>query len=93
MSECEGGVGRESMGVGRERSNVDRMIETMVGVRVGSRMVMKASFSSMILVEGNAQKWMVLEMESGGMEALARAEASVEKMLIFVDWRGVLNWM
>ena len=47
----------------------------------------------MILVEGNAQKWMVLEMESGGMEALARAEASVEKMLIFVDWRGVLNWM
>jgi len=81
------------MGVGRERSNVDRMIETMVGVRVGSRMVMKASFSSMILVEGNAQKWMVLEMESGGMEALARAEASVEKMLVFVDWRGGLNWM
>ncbi len=91
-SECEGGVGRESMGAGRERSNVDRMIETMVGVRVGSRMVMKASFSSMILVEGNAQKWMVVEMDSGGMEALVRAEASVEKMFILVDWRGVLNW-
>ncbi len=91
MLECEGGVGRESMEVRRKRSNVDRMIETMVGVRVGSRMVMKASFSSMILVEGNAQKWMVVEMESGGMEALARAEASVEKMLILVDWRGVLN--
>ncbi len=82
------------MGVGRERSNVDRMIviETMVGVRVGSRMVMKASFSSMILVEGNAQKWMVVEMESGEMDALVRAEASVEKMFILVDWRGVLNW-
>ncbi len=75
------------MGVG------DRMIETLVGVRVGSRMVMKASFLSMILVEGNAQKWMVLEMESGGMEALLRADAIVEKMLILVDWRGVLNWM
>ena len=85
MSECEGGVERESMGVGRERSNVDRMIETMVGVRVGSRMVMKASF-------WNAQKWMVVEMESGGMDALVRAEASVEKMFILVDWRGVLNW-
>ena len=55
-------------------------------------MVMKASFSSMILVEGNAQKWMVVEMESGGMDALVRAEASVEKMFILVDWRGVLNW-
>ena len=87
-SECEGGVGRESMGVGRERSNVDRLID---GVRVGSRMVMKASFSSMILVEGNTQKWMVVEMESGGMEALVRAEANVEKMFILVDWRGVLN--
>ena len=49
-SECEGGVGRVLMGVGRERSNLDRMIEMMVGVRVGSAMVMKASFSSMILV-------------------------------------------
>jgi len=64
-SECEDGVGRVSMGVGRERSNVDWMIEMMVGVRVGSRMVTKASFWSMILVEGNAQKWMVVEMESG----------------------------
>jgi hypothetical protein len=54
------------MGVGRELSNVDRMIETMRGVREGSRMVMKASFLSMILVEGNAQKWMVVEMEPGG---------------------------
>ena len=92
-SECEGGVGRVSMGVGRERLNADRMIEMMVGVRVGSRMVMKASFSSMILVEGNAQKWMVVEMESGGMDALVRAEASVEKMFILVDWKGVLNWI
>ena len=92
-SECEGGVGRVLTGVGRERSNVDRMIEMMVGVRVGSRMVMKASFSSMILVEGNAQKWMVVEMESGGMDALVRAEASVEKVFILVDWKGVLNWM
>ena len=92
-SECEGGVGRESMGVGRERSNVDRMIETMVGERVGSRMLMKASFLSMILVEGNAQNWMVVEMELGGMDALVRAKASVEKMFILVDWRGVLNWM
>jgi len=80
------------MGVGRERSNVDRMIEMMVGVRVGSRMVMKASLLSMILVEGNAQKWMVVEMDSGGMEALARAEASVEKIFVLVAWRGVLNW-
>ena len=90
--ECEGRVGRESMGVGRDRSNVDRMIETMVGVRVGSRMVTKAGFLSMILVRGNAQKWIVVEMESGGMEALVRAEASVEKIFILVDWRGVLNW-
>jgi len=81
-SECEGGVGRVLMGVGRERSNADRMIEMMVGVRVGSTMVMKASFSSMILVEGNAQKWMVVEMESGGMDELVRAEASVEKMFV-----------
>ena len=78
------------MGVGRERLNVDRMVETMVGVRVGLRMVMKASFLSMILVEGNSQKWMVVEMESGGMEALVRAEASFEKMFILVDWKGVL---
>ena len=89
-SECEGGVGRVSMGIGRERSNVDWMIEMMAGVRVGSRKVTKASFSSMILVEGNAQKWMVVEMESGGMDALVRAGASVEKMFILVDWRGVL---
>ncbi len=81
------------MGVGRERLNVDQMIETVVGVMVVSRMVMKASFLSMILVEGNAQTWMVVEMESGGIEALARAKASVEKMFILVDWRGVLNWM
>ena len=63
MSECDGGVGMDPMGVGRERLNVERMMETMVGVRVGSVMVMKASFSSMTLVEGNAQKWMVGEME------------------------------
>jgi len=29
-SECEGGVGRELMRVGRESLNVDRMIEMMV---------------------------------------------------------------
>ena len=46
----------------------------------------------MILVEGNAQKWMVVEMGSDGMEALVRAKASVEMMFILVDWRGVLNW-
>ena len=55
-------------------------------------MVTKASFSSMILVEGNAQKWMVVEMELGGMEALVSAEVSVEKMFVSVDRRGVLNW-
>ena len=76
----------------RERLNVDWMIETMRGVREGSRMVIKASFLAMILVKGNAQKWMVVEMESGGMEALVRAKANVEKMFIWLDWRGVLNW-
>jgi hypothetical protein len=80
------------MGIGRESSNVDWMIETMGGVREGSRVVTKASFLSMILVEGNAQKLMVVEMESGGMEALVRAEVSVVKMFNWLDWRGVLNW-
>jgi hypothetical protein len=92
MSECDGGVGMDPMGVGRERLNVERMMETMVGVRVGSVMVMKASFSSMTLVEGNAQKWMVGEMESYGMEAWVSAEVSVVKIFTLVDWRGVLNW-
>ncbi len=55
-------------------------------------MVTKASFSSMILVEGNAQKWMVVEMELGGMEALVSAEVSVDKMFVLVDRMGVLNW-
>jgi hypothetical protein len=54
-------------------------------------MVTKASFLLMILVEGNAQKVMVVEMESGGMEALVRAEVSVVKMFNWVDWRGFVE--
>jgi len=71
--------------VGREMSNAWRMIVTMRGARDGSRMVMKDSFSSVILIEGNAQEKRVEEMESCGMEALSRAVASSVRISIGVD--------
>ena len=82
----------EVTGVGREKLKVDRTTAMMRGVREVSRTVMNASFSSMIFVDGNELKVMVVEMEFGGMEAVARAEVSVEKMFVLVDRRGVLNW-
>jgi hypothetical protein len=48
--------------VGRDRSNVMRMIVTMHVARDGSRMVMKDTFSSVTLVEGNAHEERVGEM-------------------------------
>ena len=42
--------------VGRDRSNVMWMIVTMHVVRDGWRMVMKDTFSSVTLVEGNAHE-------------------------------------
>ena len=81
------------MGVGREKRKVERMMAMMREVREGSRTVMKASFSSVIFVEGNGQNVMVVEIESCGMEAVVRAEISVEMMSERVDWSGVLNWM
>jgi len=81
------------MGVGREKRKVERMMAMMREVREGSRTVMKASFSSVIFVEGNGQNVMVVEIESCGMEAMVRAEMSVEMMSERVDWSGVLNWM
>ena len=59
--------------VGRDRSNVMRMIVTMRVARDGSRMVMKDTFSSVTLVEENAHEERVGEMESCGMERLVRA--------------------
>ena len=81
------------MGVGREKRKVERMMAMMREVREGSRTVMKASFSSVTFVEGNGQNVMVVEIESCGMEAMVRAEMSVEMMSKRVDWSGVLNWM
>ena len=81
------------MGVGREKRKVERMMAMMREVREGSRTVMNASFSSVIFVEGNGQNVMVVEIESCGMEAMVRAEMSVEMMSERVDWSGVLNWM
>lgn len=81
------------MGVGREKRKVERMMAMMREVREGSRTVMKASFSSVIFVEGNGQNVMVVEIESCGMEAMVRVEMSVEMMSKRVDWSGVLNWM
>ena len=81
------------MGVGREKRKVERMMAMMREVREGSRTVMNASFSSVIFVEGNGQNVMVVEIESCGMEAVVRAEISVEMMSERVDWSGVLNWM
>ncbi len=63
-----------------------------MGVREGSRIVMKARFLLMIFVEGNDRKVMVLEIECGGMDAVVRAKASVVKMSELVDSRGVLKW-
>ncbi len=54
--------------VGRERLNARQMIGTMCGARDGLRMVMKDTFSSVILIEGNAQEecgWWVREREEG----------------------------
>ena len=59
--------------VGRDRSNVMRMIVMMRVARDGSRMVMKDTFSSVTLVEGNAHEERVGEMESCGMEVLLMA--------------------
>ena len=42
--------------VGRDKSNVMRMIMTMRVARDGSSMVMKDTFSSVTLVEGNAHE-------------------------------------
>ena len=81
------------MGVGREKRKVERMMAMMREVREGSRTVMKASFSSVTFVEGNGQNVMVVEIEPCGMEAMVRAEMSVEMMSERVDWSGVLNWM
>jgi hypothetical protein len=52
------------------------MIVTMGVARDGSRMVMKDTFLSVTLVEGNAYEERVGEMESCGMETLLRAAAS-----------------
>ena len=62
--------------VGRDRSNVMRMIVVVRVARGGLRMVMKDTFLSITLVEGNAHEERVGEMESCGMEALLRAAVS-----------------
>jgi len=85
-------VGREGTGVGREKLKVDRMTAMMRGVREGSRTVMKVSFSSVIFVDGKELKVMMVEMEVGGMVAVAKAKVSFVKMSGSVEWRGVLNW-
>jgi hypothetical protein len=92
MSVWDGGVGRDGTRVGREKPKVERMMAMMGGVREGSRIVMKASFSSMIFVDGNEPNVMMLEMECSGMEAVVRAEVSFVRMSGLVDWREVLNW-
>lgn len=86
-------MGREGTGVGREKPKVERMTAMMREVRDGSRIVMNASFSSMVFVDGSELKVMVVEMEFGGMEAFARADVSVVKRSGLVDWREVLNWI
>ena len=53
--------------VGRDKSNVMRMIMTMRVARDGSSMVMKDTFSSVTLVEGDAYEERVGEMESCGI--------------------------
>ena len=71
--------------VGRDKSNVMRMIMTMRVARDGSSMVMKDIFSSVTLVEGNAHEERVGEMESCGMEALLRAVASLLSISVGFD--------
>ena len=71
--------------VGRDRSNVMLMIVTMRVARDGSRMVMKDTFLSVTLVEGNAHEERIGEMESCGMEALSRAAASSLSISIGFD--------
>ena len=70
--------------VGRDKSNVMRMIMMMRVARDGSSMVMKDTFSSVTLVEGNAHEERVGEMESCGMEALLRAV--VNSLSIFIGF-------
>ena len=76
---------KASVIVGRERLNARQMIGTMCGARDGLRMVMKDSFSSVILIEENAQEKRVEEMESCGMEALSRVVASSVRSSVGVD--------
>ena len=71
--------------VGRDKSNVMRMIMTMRVARDGSSMVMKDTFSSVTLVEGNAHDERVGEMESCGMEALLRAVVSLLSISVGFD--------
>ena len=71
--------------VGRDRSNVMRMIVTMHVVRDGWRMVMKDTFSSVTLVDGNSHEERVGEMKSCGMEALLRAVVSSLSIFIGFD--------
>ena len=71
--------------VGRDKSNVMRMIMTMRVARDGSSMVMKDTFSSVTLVEGNAHEERVGEMESCGMEALLRVVVSLLSISVGFD--------
>ena len=71
--------------VGRDKSNVMQMIMMMRVARDGSSMVMKDTFSSVTLVEGNAHEERVGEMESCGMEALLRAVVSLLSMSVGFD--------
>ena len=71
--------------VGRNSSNARRMTVTMRGARDGLRMVMTDTCLSVILIEGEAQKERVEEMESYGMEALARAVASSVRISVGFD--------
>ena len=71
--------------VGRDRPNVMRMIVTMRVARDGSSMVMKDTFSSVTLVEGNAHEERVGEMKSCGMEALLRAVVSLLSISVGFD--------
>jgi len=79
--------------VGRDRSNVMRMIVTMRLARDGSRMVMKDTFSSVTLVEENAHEERAGEMESCGMEGLVRAVVNSLNISVGFDCSGVLNCM
>jgi hypothetical protein len=91
ISDVVGYGGSVSVIVGRESLNANRMTETMRWAREGSRMVMKDTFSSVILIEGKAQEERVDEMRSCVMEALVRVSST--KISIGVDFSGVLNWL